>query len=106
MRKSWLFSNLFILLATLSGPIRSQEPTASPSESAAEENQKEEESSDTPSSPDGKFAFVVDYDSDVRTIDLIDKASKKVLQRLGEEDISSTYWHVLWADDSSRIALL
>jgi len=105
MRKSWLFPSLFVLSAGLSVPIRSQQPTASPSASVAEQN-KEEENSDTPASPDGKFAFVVDYESVVRTIDLIDKASKKVLQRLGEEEISSTYWHVLWADDSSRFALM
>jgi len=105
MRKSWLFPGLFILLAALSAPIRSQQPTASPSPSVAEQNE-EEENSDTPASPDGKFAFVVDYESDVRTITLIDKASKKVLQRLDEEDISSTYWHALWAGDSSRFALM
>ncbi len=106
MRKSRLFPNLFLLLAALLTPVRSEEPTASPDASVAEKNQEEEENPDTPASPDGKFAFVVDYDSDVRAIDLIDKASKKVLQRIDEEDISSTYWHVLWADDSSRFALM
>jgi len=104
MPKSWLFPSLLSLLAALSTSIRSQQPTAPPSASVAEQN--EEETSDTPASPDGKFSFVVDYESDVRTIDLIDKASKKVLQRLGEEEISSTYWRVLWADDSSRFALM
>ena len=104
MPKSWLFPSLLSLLAALSPSIRSQQPTASPSASVAEQN--EEETSDTPASSDGKFSFIVDYESDVRTIDLIDKASKKVLQRLGEEEISSTYWRVLWADDSSRFALM
>ena len=104
MPKSWLFPSLLSLLAALSTSIRSQQPTASPSASVAEQN--EEETSDTPASSDGKFSFIVDYESDVRTIDLIDKASKKVLQRLGEEEISSTYWRVLWADDSSRFALM
>lgn len=107
MRKRRLFPALLILLAAFSLPARGQETTPSPSASAAAENQDEEESSATPASPDGKFAFVVDYDSsETRTIDLIDKASKKVLQRIAEEYISSTSYRVLWADDSSRFALM
>lgn len=107
MRKRRLFPALLIFLAAFSLPTRGQEPTPSPSASVATESQEEEEHPDTPASPDGKFAFVVDYDSDdARTIDLIDNESKKVLQRVGEETISSTYFHVLWADDSSRFALM
>ena len=82
-------------------------PEASPSASAsASEGKNENENTDCPPSPDGKFAFVTNYDSDVHTIDLIDKMSGKKLQRIGEEDSSQTYWHVLWAPDSNRFALM
>lgn len=82
-------------------------PEASPSASAsASEGENENENPDCPPSPDGKFAFVTNYDSDVHTIDLIDKRSGKKLQRIGEEDSSQAYWHVLWAPDSNRFALM
>ncbi len=107
MRQWRLFSTLLILLAAFALPVRGQEPTPSVSAPAAAGNSDEEEHSGTPASPDGKFAFVVDYDSeDARTIDLIDKASKKVLQRIGSEEIGSAYFGVKWADDSSRFALM
>jgi len=82
-------------------------PEASPSASAsASEGENENENPDCPPSPDGKFAFVTNYDSDVHTIDLIDKRSGKKLQRIGEEDSEQAYWHVLWAPDSNRFALM
>jgi uncharacterized protein YecT (DUF1311 family) len=76
-------------------------PDASPSASEGEN-----ENPDCPPSPDGKFAFVTNYDSDVHTIDLIDKRSGKELQRIGEEDSEQAYWHVLWVPDSNRFALM
>jgi hypothetical protein len=57
-------------------------------------------------SPDGKFAFVAAYGEDLHTIDLVDKPSAKKLQRIGEEDSSQASWHVLWAKDSRRFALM
>jgi hypothetical protein len=57
-------------------------------------------------SPDGKFAFITSYGEDLHTIDLIDKKSGAKLQRIGEEDSSLAYWHLLWAPDSSRFALM
>ena len=82
-------------------------PEASPSAGASSsEGENENENPDCPPSPDGKFAFVTNYDSDVHTIDLIDKRSGKKLQRIGEEDSEQAYWHVLWAPDSNRFALM
>jgi uncharacterized protein YecT (DUF1311 family) len=78
-------------------------PETSPS---ASEGENENENPDCPPSPDGKFTFVTNYDSDVHTIDLIDKRSGKKLQRIGVEDSEQTYWHVLWAPDSNRFALM
>ena len=57
-------------------------------------------------SPDGKFAFVTSYGEQPHTIDLIDKKSGKKLQRIGEEDSSQASWHLLWAPDSKRFALM
>ena len=57
-------------------------------------------------SPDGKFAFLTSYGEDLHTVDLIDKASGKKLQQIGEEDSSQATWHVLWASDSNRFALM
>jgi sugar lactone lactonase YvrE len=56
-------------------------------------------------SPDGKFAFLTNYEG-VRTIDLIDKKSGKKLERIAEEDSYYAYWNVLWAPDSKRFALM
>jgi len=57
-------------------------------------------------SPDGKFALLTSYGEDLHSIDLIDKKSEKKLQRIGEEDSSEASWHLLWAPDSNRFALM
>ncbi len=57
-------------------------------------------------SPDGAFAFVTSYGEDIHSIDLIDKNSGKRLQRIDEQDSSLASWHVLWAPDSKRFALM
>jgi hypothetical protein len=57
-------------------------------------------------SPDGKFAFRISYGEDLRTIDLIDAKSEKVVFHVADTDESQTYWHVLWAPDSKRFALM
>jgi hypothetical protein len=56
-------------------------------------------------SPDGKFAFLTNYEG-VHTIDLIDKKSGEKLERIAEEDSYQAYWNVLWAPDSNRFALM
>lgn len=57
-------------------------------------------------SPDGIFAFVASYGDDLHSIDLIDRKSGAKLQRIDEQDSSLVYWHVLWAPDSKRFALM
>jgi hypothetical protein len=57
-------------------------------------------------SPDGKFAFRISYGEDLRTIDLIDAKSEKVVFHVADTNESQTYWHVLWAPDSKRFALM
>jgi hypothetical protein len=90
-----------VSLAAFAATVCAQEPIASPSASAGDTK----ENIDWPS-PDGKFAFLTAYGEDLHTIDLIDKKSEKKLQRIGEEDSRQTYWHVLWAPDSNRFALM
>lgn len=88
-------------LAAFAAMVCAQEPIASPSASAGDTN----ENIDWPS-PDGKFAFLTAYGEDLHTIDLIDKKSEKKFQRIDEADSSQNYWHVLWAPDSNRFALM
>ncbi|MGN6749606.1 MAG: hypothetical protein ACTHJS_13525 [Xanthobacteraceae bacterium] len=57
-------------------------------------------------SPDGKFAFLKSYREDLHSIDLIDNQSGRKLQQIDEEDSSQADWHVLWAPDSNRFALM
>lgn len=62
-------------------------------------------------SPDGKFAFIKlgftdSEESNARKLDLIDTGShKRVLEIVGDEDLD-IHWHVLWAPDSKRFALM
>jgi hypothetical protein len=92
----------FVSLAASAAPVNA--PAASPSASTGAAGDTNERV-DWPS-PDGKFAFVTSYGEDLHTIDLIDKKSRKQLQRIGEEDSSQASWHVLWAPDSQRFALM
>ena len=57
-------------------------------------------------SPDGKFSFLIGRGEDQQTIDLIDKNTKKVLQHIADDDMSSVYYRILWAPDSKRFALM
>jgi hypothetical protein len=91
-------------LAVFPAMVCAQEPAASPLSSAGEAGDTNE-NIDWPS-PDGKFAFRTSYEEDLHTIDLIDRKSGKKLQRIGEEDSSQAYWHLLWAPDSNRFALM
>jgi hypothetical protein len=59
-------------------------------------------------SPDGKFAFLQTIGPEIRTVDLIEKKSEKVLLRIAESDEDHPdrlRWSVLWAPDSKRFAL-
>jgi hypothetical protein len=56
-------------------------------------------------SPDAKFAFLTSYRDDLHTIDLIDRKSGTKF-RIDERDSSQASWHVLWAPDSNRFALM
>jgi hypothetical protein len=104
------FACLGTMLVCISAQTPSPSPNAPPGEEAiAGENTDHLERCDCPSSPDGKFAFLTSDNEDpsgneVYIIDLIDKESGKKLQRVGDEDMPGTYWHVLWAPDSKRFA--
>lgn len=95
-------------LGTILFSISAQEPSPSPSTPAGEEDNANERC-DCPRSPDGKFAFHTSDGEDsfgnaVHMIDLIDRKSGKKLQRIDEENMPGTFWHVLWAPDSNRFA--
>ena len=77
-------------------PLRAQEPEG-----------KTEKEIKLPS-PDGKFAFLETIAVELRTVDLIEKESEKVLLRIAESDEDHPdrlRWDVLWAPDSKRFAL-
>jgi YhcG PDDEXK nuclease domain len=57
-------------------------------------------------SPDEKFSFLIARGEDQQTIDLIDKKTEKILQRIADDDMSSVSYKVLWAPDSKRFALM
>jgi hypothetical protein len=88
----------FISLAAFAAAVRAEEPAATPPTAAPGGN------IDWPS-PDGKFAFIISGGENGRVIDLIDRTSGKKL-RIGEEESSQTSWHVLWASDSNRLAMM
>lgn len=94
----------FVSLTAFAATVRAQQPVASPGAStgaAGDTNTK----IDFPS-PDGRFAVLLTYAEDLHSIDLIDRTSGHTLQRLAEEDSDRTYWHLLWAPDSKRLALM
>ena len=87
--------------------ISAQTPSASPDASTDEEGIADE---DCPSSPDGKFAFVLSFgekdafENRHQILDLIEKESGKKLQRIDDAEIR-VLWNVLWAPDSNGFAL-
>jgi hypothetical protein len=88
-------------LVASAAPVFAQAPVASPGTSAGDTKG----SIEWPS-PDGKFAFRTVYGEYRHTIDLIDNKSQEKLQQIGDEDSSQADWHVRWAPDSSRFALM
>jgi hypothetical protein len=81
-----------------------QEPVASPSVSAEEEKQI------VWPSPDGKFGFIkfelTESEDSVSKLDLVEAESKKVVLHIAKEEDLALHWHVLWAPDSKRFALM
>ena len=102
-------------LVTMPVRISAQTPSPSPNAAASEEDIADEntdhtERCDCPSSPDGKFAFVLFFgDKDafgdrLQILDLIEKESGKKLQRIDDAEMP-VFWNVLWAPDSNGFAL-
>jgi len=85
------------------GPVVS--PTAPPVAAPAASNGDTKGSIDWPSK-DGTSAFLSTNGEYERTLDLIDPKTQQKRQRIDETDSSQTYWHVLWAPDSKRFALM
>ena len=99
----------FILLAIVArvmscGFSNAQEASSSPSVSAEEEKQIEWPS------PDGKFGFIrvefTESEDSVSKLDLVETESKKVVLHIAKEEDLALHWHVLWAPDSKRFALM
>jgi hypothetical protein len=91
--------------------ISAQTPSPSPGErGTADENTDRAERCDCPSSPDGKFAFLVSETEEkssserLQILDLIEKESGKKLQRI-DDAAMPVLWSVLWAPDSNGFAL-
>jgi hypothetical protein len=95
--------------------ISAQTPSPSPNTTASEqgiadENTDQTEQCDCPSSPDGKFAFVLSFgekdafENRLQILDLIEKQSGKKLQRIDDAEMPVS-WNVLWAPDSGGFAL-
>jgi len=95
--------------------ISAQTPPASPDaptgeEGTADENTDRTEQCDCPSSPDGKFAFVLSFgekdafENRPQILDMIEKESGKKLQRIDDAEMP-VLWNVLWAPDSNGFAL-
>lgn len=91
--------------------ISAQTPSPSAGEQGtADENTDRTERCDCPSSPDGKFAFLVSDTEEkssserLQILDLIEKKSGKKLQRI-DDAAMPVLWSVLWAPDSNGFAL-
>jgi len=84
---------------------KAEEPTVSPAPSVSDTEDDATKEADFPS-PNEKFSFLIGHGEDQKTIDLIDKKTAKVLQRIADDDMSSVSYKVLWAPDSKRFALM
>ena len=104
-----------VCMGTIVVSISAQTPSASPDASTDEEGIADEvtdrtEQCDCPSSPDGKFAFVLSFgekdafEDRPQILDLIEKESGKKLQRIDDAEMP-VLWNVLWAPDSNGFAL-
>jgi hypothetical protein len=95
----------------ISAQTLSQSPNAAASEEdIADKNTNHTEQCDCPSSPDGKFAFVLSFgekdafEDRLQILDLIEKESGKKMQRIDDAEMP-VFWNVLWAPDSNGFAL-
>ena len=104
-----------VCMGTIVVSISAQTPSASPDASTDEEGIANEvtdrtEQCDCPSSPDGKFAFVLSFgekdafEDRPQILDLIEKEPGKKLQRIDDAEMP-VLWNVLWAPDSNGFAL-
>lgn len=99
------------ILVSISAQTPSPSPDASTGEQGiADENTESIERCDCPSSPDGKFAFLVSDNEEnssserLQNLDLIEKKSGKKLQRI-DDAAMPVLWNVHWAPDSNGFAL-
>jgi len=93
-------------LAAVVYTVRADEPSPSATPSVSDTEEDETSENAGLASPDGKFSFLIDYGEDQKKIDLIDKKTEKVLQRIADDELSSVTYKVLWAPDSKRFALM
>ena len=96
---------LAAIFASIVYTVSAEEPTASPAPSVSDTEDDTTKEAEFPS-PDGKFSFLIGRGEDQQTIDLIDKKTEKVLQRIADDVMSSVSYKVLWAPDSKRFALM
>jgi hypothetical protein len=99
------------ILVSISAQTPSPSPDASTGEQGiADENTESTERCDCPSSPDGKFAFLVSDTQEnssserLQILDLIEKKSGKKLQRI-DDAAMPVLWSAVWAPDSNGFAL-
>jgi hypothetical protein len=99
------------ILVSISAQTPSPSPDASTGEQGiADENTESTERCDCPSSPDGKFAFLVSDTEEnssserLQILDLIEKKSGKKLQGIDEADMP-VLWNAHRASDSNAFAL-
>ena len=93
------------IFATIVYTVSAEEPTASPTPSVSATEDDTTKEAEFPS-PDEKFSFLIGRGEDQQTIDLIDKKTEKILQRIADDAMSSVSYKVLWAPDSKRFALM
>jgi hypothetical protein len=96
---------LSAIFATIVYTVSAEEPTASPTPSVSDTEDDTTKEAEFPS-PDGKFSFLIGRGEDQQTIDLIDKKTEKILQRIADDVMSAVSYKVLWAPDSKRFALM
>ena len=114
-KKNLFVAVIIVCVGSMLVCISAQTPSASPDASTNEEGIADEvtdrtEQCDCPSSPDGKFAFVLSFgekdafENRLQILDLIEKESGKKLQRIDDAEMP-VLWNVLWAPDSNGFAL-
>jgi hypothetical protein len=93
------------IFATSVYTVNAEEATALPTSSVSDTKDDTTKEVKFPS-PDGKFALLIGHGEDQQNIDLIEKKTEKVLQRIADDDMTSVRYSILWAPDSKRFALM